>query len=134
MAPKSLYFFSMERNLLQVSRSVVFGVSKKVRRIWGFPKVRRIWGFSKVSRIWSFLTGNKGVFRTTGDRGRNFFGGLWIPHGYPKFSDSLQNRRCLPLKGIMLNYKDVSLFVRYDMSHHNRADNQGARQHAGDPS
>ena len=27
-----------------------------------------------------------------------FLGGLWIPYGYPKFSDPLQNRRLLPLK------------------------------------
>ena len=64
---KFLYCFSMVRNLVQVSR------------ILGFP------------------IGNKGVLRTTGDRGR-FFCGLWIYHGYPKFSDSLKNRRCLPLR------------------------------------
>ena len=42
-------------------------------------RVIRIWGFPKVSRIWGFPTGNKGVFLTTGDRGRNFF----ADNGYP---------------------------------------------------
>ena len=51
MIPKTLYYFSMERNLVQVSC------------IWGFPPPR-----------------NKGVFRTTGDdRSRNFCCWLWMP-------------------------------------------------------
>ena len=68
---KFLYCFSMERNLEQVSR------------IWGFPKVGRICGFPKEGRICCFptATGNKGVFRTTGDDGRNFF--LRIMDTYP---------------------------------------------------
>ena len=52
---------------------------------------------SSGSFLW-FPLKEKGVFRTTGDRGRNLFWGLWIPYGYLKFSDPLQNRRCLPLK------------------------------------
>ena len=52
----------------------------------------------------------KGLYRTTGDR--IFFGGLWIPHGYPRFSDSLQNRRHLPLKRLVLQ-----IFLRISARH-----------------
>ena len=60
----------------------------------------RIWGFPKVSHIWGFPTRNKGVFPTIGSCGQNIFCGLWIHHGYPKFSDWLQNRQRLPLRKI----------------------------------
>ena len=59
--------------------------------------------FPQVGRFCGFPAGNKGVFRTTGDRGWIFLGGLWIPYGYPKISDPLQNRRLLPLK-VFLSY------------------------------
>ena len=71
-------------------------------RLGGFPK----WVVCVVSPSGSFLwfpQKEKGVFRTTGDRGRNFFWGLWIPYGYPKFSNPLQNRRRLPLTRIEIN-------------------------------
>ena len=55
---------------------------------------------NKMLLFWGFPKGNKGVFRTTGDPGRNFFWGLWIPYGYPKNSDPLQNRRLLPLRAV----------------------------------
>ena len=54
--------------------------------------------FPQSGRLWCFPKGNKGVFRTTGDRGQKCFGGLLIPYGYPKFSHPLQNRRLLPLR------------------------------------
>ena len=51
----------------------------------------------RVSCIWGFPTGNKSVFRTTGGRGWIIFCALLKPNGYTKFSDSIQNRRRLPL-------------------------------------
>jgi len=32
--------------------------------------------FPKSGRLWCFPKGNKGVFKTTGDRGRIFLGGI----------------------------------------------------------
>ena len=63
------------------------------------------WWFPQLVLFGGFPAGNKGVFWTTGDRGRNFFGGLWIPYGYPKISDPLQNRRLLPLKRLSWNFQ-----------------------------
>ena len=38
-----------------------------------------------------------------------FFNGLWIPQGYSLFSDSLQNRRLLPLRVHRLTLKSLSI-------------------------
>ena len=71
-------------------------------RLGGFPKWV-VWVVSPSGSFVWFPQKEKGVFRTTGDRGRNFFWGLWIPYGYPKFSDPLQNRRRLPLRDKLNN-------------------------------
>ena len=86
MVPKTLSCFSKVINLV---RKWYFLVVSPIGTFWWFPQLVLFGGFP---------AGNKGVFRTTGDRGRNFLGGLWIPYGYPKISDPLQNRRLLPLK------------------------------------
>ena len=60
--------------------------TKKSCRNWSFVVFPQKWSFvvfPKSGRLWCFPKGNKGVFQTTGDRGRIFFGGimdtLWVP-------------------------------------------------------
>ena len=93
--------FSVQPFLNGTKIIVLLQYVEKSCKKWSFVVFPQKWSFvvfPQSGRLWCFPKGNKGVFRTTGDRGRNFFGGLWIPYGYPKFSDQLQNRRLLPLK------------------------------------
>ena len=59
------------------------GWTEKSCRNWSFVVFPKKWSFvvfPKSGRLWCFPKGNKGVFRTTGDRGQNFF---WGVYGYP---------------------------------------------------
>ena len=60
------------------------GWTEKSCRNWLFVVFPQKWSFvvfPKSGRLWCFPKGNKGVFRTTGDRGRNFLGDYGYPMG-----------------------------------------------------
>ena len=80
--------------------------------LWFPQNVTFLW-FPQMLLFCGFPKGNKGVFRTTSDRGWNFFLGLWIPYGYPKFSDPLQNWRRLPLISLHYCYATYSVVAAF---------------------
>ena len=84
-----------------------FEVSRKTSKKYHFGTLLR---FPQLVFFWGFPAGNKGVFRTTSDRGR-IFCGLWIPHGNSKFSALLQNRRLLPLSKLSVYLVFTKLFT-----------------------
>ena len=65
--------------------------------LWGFLKCYLHGASPKCFLFWVSPREIKGFSGQAVTAAGIFFCGLWIPYGYSKFSDSLQNRRLLPL-------------------------------------
>ena len=76
LSTRFLYILKQDNNFGTIQE---YGQTEKSCRNQSFvvfPQKQLFVVFPKSGRLWCFPKGNKGLFKTTGDRGRIFFGGI----------------------------------------------------------